>query len=744
MGKGHGISKLFHREKADDNENGHHGLSRILHHHSNGSSGDVAEEKQHQSDALSVLLHRLSRALSVSSVQASSRSNANDQRNPRKNLRKADTFSLNTSRPPPSSSLHKNNSFVHEKIKYNPYGINKEMGDTKQHLAAFYLSGGPDTGGRVLQNPVADPNDYLPGELHEDHINLLDHFEVDLLEAKLGDGGSGDVRTVQLSCDKKKIYALKKFLLFPKETDEEFYQRVSKEYIISKHITGLRHVVNTIALLRLQSQGSMTRGWGFVMEFCPGGDLFNMIVKPGWRKSLLNERYCLFKQVAHGLKFLHEKDIVHRDMKPENVIFDKHGIAKLCDFGVSDYGHEEPFNMNSPIKHFTSYVGSPPYSPPEVMKLRDMPNSERSSNAYDGFKMDTWGLGMLMFCLIYCGVPFQISLVSDHQYRDYKFNRDRFVSNHPLFKNNTEFARGPGSEFKWAAKFENNGAARVAWKLCDPSPESRYDINNLFEDPWFTSIEMCIYEHPDQTVNPLVQGVTSNSSSASSIYNSSNLPSRRNTASSVHHDEEASNLHTPFRSMLDLAGVPGAQGDDSHSVKSNSLLSHSKQSHEDRGLRHRASSDLSVHSQNSSTGNGLKVRSMLDNPSEEKSTLPSLAEAENEDVKEAPAEEHNGDDQDNNLSPSNPSSDSEFCDCKETAADGQLAEANDKNNAVAAVRKKAESDSKNELRDSFELVSETPLHDSEDFKMDSNGCCDLGYKIKKHHHLEISSVKLKR
>lgn len=725
-GKSHTISKLFHRDKPQNGEHSH-GISRILHPHQNGAN-DSSSLKD-QSDVLSAL-SQLSRALSASSLQVSKGS---DSRSAPKAIRRADTHA-HSSRQPPPSSLHKNNSFVHEKIKYNPYGINKDMAtDNKQHLAAFYLSGGPDKGGRVLANPVADPNDYLPEDLHETHVNFFDDFEYETLDTKLGDGGSSDVRTVQLSCDKKRLYALKKLTLFPKETDEEFYKRVSKEYIISKHITGLRHVVNTIALLRLQSQGNMTRGWGFIMEFCTGGDLFNMIIKPGWRRILLNEKYCIFKQVAHGLKFLHEKDIVHRDMKPENVIFDRHGIAKLCDFGVSDWGHEEPTNLDSPIKLSSSFVGSPPYSPPEVMKLKDMSPSEKSANAYDPFKMDHWGLGMLLFCLVYSGVPFQTSQASDHLFRDYKFNRDRFVADHPLFKNNLEFCRGPGSEFKWAVKFESNGAARAAWKLCDPSPESRYDLDTLFQDPWFTGLEMCIYEHPDQTVNPLVHGCTANSSSSSSsIYNPSNAPSRRNTlTSSVHHAEEDSGLHTPFRSMLDLAGVPGAQCDDNHSIRSSSLLTHSKGSHEERFLRNRTGSDLSLHSQASSAGNGHKVRSMLDGPAEEKNALPSLAETDNEG--QAPC----GDSNSGNHSEEG----DQFTDCAGTFQ-GKREPLPSGSNEIS--NGKAENGLvKDEVSESLKL-QETPLHDSEDFKMDSSGCCDLGYKIKKHHHLEVSNVKTRR
>ena len=144
-----------------------------------------------------------------------------------------------------------------------------------------------------------------------------------------------------------------------KETDEDFYKRVLEEYKIHRKAAISRHVVDAFAILRIQSQSNLTRGWGMVMEFCGGGDLFSVIVKPGWKSTPLAEKYCLFKQIAYGVKFLHDHDIVHRDLKPENVLLDANGLAKLCDFGVSEFGHEVPEDFSSPVKLSTAYVGSP-------------------------------------------------------------------------------------------------------------------------------------------------------------------------------------------------------------------------------------------------------------------------------------------------------------------------------------------------------------------------------------------------
>lgn len=666
----------------------------------------------------------------------------------RQGIRRAETLSHYGTRPP-SSPLHgtpgRKHSH-HDKIKYNPYGINKlDLNQNPTHLTLFYLKGGPDLGGRVVANPVANPNDYLPEDLHEAHVNLLEDFEYENMDKKIGDGGSGDVRRVTLCANKKKHYALKKFSLFSKETDEEFYKRAAKEYIISRRVASLRHVVSTFALLRIQSHGSMTRGWGMVMEFCSGGDLFNMIVRLGWKRTPLVERYCIFKQIAYGVKFLHDHDIVHRDLKPENVLLDHNGLTKLCDFGVSDWGHEEHGNYDTPIKLSTAYVGSPPYSPPEVMALKDLSSSELKKHAYDPFKMDYWSLGMLLFCLVYSGVPFQLATVNDTNFRDYKFNRDRFCSDNPSFKNNTEFAKGPGSEFKWASLFQSGGAARVAWKLCDPSVERRYSLEHLFADPWFVGLEMCIYEHPDQTVDPIIYG-SANPSAASSAQ-PSRAPSRKNTISG--HSPLEETPFNPIRSMLDMSSL-NKEGEAAHEnavhdtednalIKSSSLLDHEplKLKQDDRVNRSNSEFLINLMSLN---GSLPRVRSMLDNnTSSDKPALSRVAETDSQlgqKAKHSPllgvlkeiTSVSERDPESNDIEAFSLDKDTKVPQPIQSPQNPPSTYFNQKHQDI------------DEKLSQMSLFEDEELHSPEDMTMDTHGICDLGYKIKKHNHMDVSNI----
>lgn len=70
-----------------------------------------------------------------------------------------------------------------------------------------------------------------------------------------------------------------------------------------------------------------------IMELCAGGDLLNYV----WKRRWLKEDYAkyIFKQIVDGLVHIHQKGVLHRDIKLDNILLDGKGNVKIADFGVS-------------------------------------------------------------------------------------------------------------------------------------------------------------------------------------------------------------------------------------------------------------------------------------------------------------------------------------------------------------------------------------------------------------------------
>jgi serine/threonine protein kinase len=97
----------------------------------------------------------------------------------------------------------------------------------------------------------------------------------------------------------------------------------------------------------------------FVLEFCAGGELYYHLSRLGRFDE--NSARFYFSEILLGLEYLHTRNIIHRDLKVENILLDEEGHVRLTDFGVSK------FATNDNDK-FTSVVGTSEYFPPEMIK----------------------------------------------------------------------------------------------------------------------------------------------------------------------------------------------------------------------------------------------------------------------------------------------------------------------------------------------------------------------------------------
>ncbi|CAI4043901.1 hypothetical protein SKDZ_10G2590 [Saccharomyces kudriavzevii ZP591] len=412
---------------------------------------------------------------------------------------------------PQRSNSMASHHFPNENIIYNPYGIspNHARPDTafadtlnmkNENDLSFYMHDG-NSKIRMLPLPIANPNDFLPEDMKQYSVHLTDNFAFDTDNKPIGSGGSSEVRKVKSSYRQKGIYALKKLNMIYHESPEKFYKRCSKEFIIAKHLSHNVHITKTFYLLKVPTTTYTTRGWGFIMELGVK-DLFQLMERTGWKNVPFSEKYCLFKQVAQGVKFCHDNGIAHRDLKPENVLISKEGVCKLTDFGISDWYHVVPHDYTSPVKTCQGMIGSPPYTPPEVMYFDAKKHyPERFQKPYDPLAMDSYALGVMLITMINNIIPFIDSCNTDARFREFEVSYDNFINHqNPHFRDKGCHKQGPGSEYSLARNFKNTDATRIAWRLADPNPATRYTMDDLFEDPFFQQIETCVEPDDDDLV----------------------------------------------------------------------------------------------------------------------------------------------------------------------------------------------------------------------------------------------------
>ena len=133
----------------------------------------------------------------------------------------------------------------------------------------------------------------------------------------------------------------------------------------------------------------------FVIEVCAGGDLLNYVRRRRRLKEDLAK--CLFKQIIESLAYCHSKNILHRDIKLDNILLDANGQVKLCDFGVG--------KIVKKGEKMTEQCGTPAYIAPEI--LRDQ--------GYFGFAVDIWSSGVVLFAMLYGTVPFKANNMTELQ-----------------------------------------------------------------------------------------------------------------------------------------------------------------------------------------------------------------------------------------------------------------------------------------------------------------------------------------
>ena len=195
---------------------------------------------------------------------------------------------------------------------------------------------------------------------------------------KIGNGGMATV--YKAKCHVLNRYVAIKILKEEFTTDSEFIKKFKTE---AQSAASLTHP-NIVAIFDVCNEDNLNY---IVMELIQGKTLKDIIIEDGvlsWKWSV-----NIATQIASALEAAHKHNIIHRDIKPHNIMITEDGIAKVADFGIAKAV------SNSTITAFGTTIGSVHYFSPE-----------HARGGYTDAKSDIYSLGIVMYEMLTGKVPF--------------------------------------------------------------------------------------------------------------------------------------------------------------------------------------------------------------------------------------------------------------------------------------------------------------------------------------------------
>ena len=246
--------------------------------------------------------------------------------------------------------------------------------------------------------------------------------------------GRGAFSTIYKGYDNKgNVFAIKEVSIAGKKKVEE---NVKKELNILKR---LNHT--NIVQIHDYFFDNKNKIIYIIMDYFKNGDFSNFI-KGKVLKEIFAKKYM--SQLKNGLKYLYENNIMHRDLKPHNILLDDNNDLKITDFGFARYVKDDML--------INTLCGTPIYMAPEIIKHKKYNN-----------KSDLWSLGIIMYEMIFGRLPFKannfIQLLKS-------INKNDICYNFPNISISSD-------------------CETLLKSLLQIDPEERINWNDFFQHSWF-------------------------------------------------------------------------------------------------------------------------------------------------------------------------------------------------------------------------------------------------------------------
>lgn len=202
-----------------------------------------------------------------------------------------------------------------------------------------------------------------------------------IIQSYLANGSSGNVFLVYHR-EENKNYVLK-MIEFNDETERKMIEKEIEIFSQLKHEN----------IISFKESWCQDKNISIIMEYAEKGDLNSYIKSRRGKLIHESEIKSLFRQIVEGIKYLHNLNIIHRDIKSLNIFLTSKNEIKLGDFGLSK-------RVSGLSEELNSIIGTPIYFPPEMIVEQKYT-----------MKMDIWALGIVLYELMSLTYPFNDAFI---------------------------------------------------------------------------------------------------------------------------------------------------------------------------------------------------------------------------------------------------------------------------------------------------------------------------------------------
>lgn len=278
------------------------------------------------------------------------------------------------------------------------------------------------------------------------NLTTLKDYDVQVM---IGQGAYGVVQRAVTKKSRQSV-AIKQYDKGKLAQDDSRVNALQKEISILQHL-------DHVGIMKFYDAIDSGNKVSIIVEYVNGSNLFQYIRKMHGQRIVDEEQTkFLFRQVVESVSFMHSQNVVHRDLKLENVLLDRTTHqTKLIDFGFSTRvksvnEQKLPFNCGTPI-----------YMCPDLAQKKE----------HLGGPSDIWALGVMLFILLTGKLPFYGAFEED------------------LFR------RIINGKYKWPSLIDkqgnpvepSNGAKNLVRRILMPDPLRRPTAQQILKDPWLAA-----------------------------------------------------------------------------------------------------------------------------------------------------------------------------------------------------------------------------------------------------------------